>query len=153
MAKLIYIRVVRINASPHQLALGAAVGVWLGVFPTFGLAGFLAYLLAGPFRFNKAAAFAGAAVTNPLTSPVVWMISALVGGWLAGTDWHAVYELAKHERYLLAFGRLTVVYLVGNVPLATVAAAISYAVVYAGAKRRQEAKRRRRAAGGNYKRE
>lgn len=136
----------RIDATPHQVALGAAVGVWLGVFPTFGLAGPVAFLLAWLFRFNKAAALAGAAFTNPLTSPVVWGISAILGAWITGTDWHAVYEAAKHERFLLACGKLTMVYLIGNVPLATAAAALCYAVVYAGARRRQAVRRKRRLA-------
>lgn len=147
LAKLLYVRVVRINASPHQVATGVAVGVWLGVVPTFGLAGPVALLLAWLLRFNKAGALAGAMVMNPLTSPLFWGASAMAGAALTGADWHAIYGQVKNERYVFALSRTTYVYLAGNLVLATVVAALAYGLAYAAVKRRQTRRTARRAAG------
>jgi uncharacterized protein (DUF2062 family) len=144
LAKLIYTRVVRVNASPSQVAAGAAVGVWLGVFPTFGLAAPVGYALAWAFRFNKAAAVAGAAIMNPLTSPLFWAASAALGAALTGDDWRRVYGALRHERYLFAFSRTTLAYAAGNVVIATATAAVAFILVYFGVRRRLARRRARR---------
>ncbi len=146
---MLYVRVVRINASPHRVAAGVAVGVWLGVFPTFGLAGPAAYVLAWIFRFNKAGALAGAAIMNPLTSPLFWGASAMLGAAFAGTDWRDIYALIKGERYVWALSTTTYVYLVGNLIIATAAAALCYGAAYLAVRAREKrlrAKRERVAA-------
>ena len=54
--RFVYLRIVRANDSPPRVAAGVAIGVFLGIFPTFGLGLVLAYILAVIFRINKAAA-------------------------------------------------------------------------------------------------
>jgi hypothetical protein len=130
------------------VAFGVAVGVFLGVFPTFGLAFPLAYGLAWLFRFNKAAALAGAMVMNPLTSPAFWAASAAVGAALVGGDWHALYTGIRRERFVFAAGRLTYVYLVGNVVVATAAAAAAYGIAYLACRARDRRRAARRARPG-----
>jgi len=144
LAKLLYVRVVRVNASPHQVASGVAVGVWLGVFPTFGLAGPVAYVLAWIFRFNKAGALAGAAIMNPLTSPVFWAASAMLGAAFTGTDWRNVYGLVCNEKYVWALSRTTYAYFLGNSIIATAAAALSYAGAFAAVRARDKRRRAKR---------
>lgn len=146
LAKLLYVRVVRINASPHRVAAGVAVGVWLGVFPTFGLAAPAAYVLAWIFRFNKAGALAGAAVMNPLTSPFFWGASAMLGARFAGTDWRDIYALVRNEKYVWALSKTTYVYLMGNVIIATAAAALCYGAAYLAVRARDKRRRAKREA-------
>jgi uncharacterized protein (DUF2062 family) len=146
LARLLYVYVVRINASPHQVASGVAVGVWLGVFPTFFLAAPVAYVLAWVFRFNKAGALAGAAVMNPITSPFFWAASAMLGAAVTGTDWHAIYEQMRHERYVWALSRTTYIYFIGNIIMATAAAALAYAGAYFAVRGRERRRRAKRAA-------
>ena len=50
-----YRRVVALRATPHQIAMGAAVGVFLAFTPTFGLQMALAIVVAFVFRISKAA--------------------------------------------------------------------------------------------------
>jgi uncharacterized protein (DUF2062 family) len=45
-----------IKDTPHAIASGAAIGVFLGFTPLFGLKTLLALLLAALFRVNKIAA-------------------------------------------------------------------------------------------------
>ncbi len=146
LARLLYVRVVRVNASPHRVASGVAVGVWLGVFPTFGLAGPIAYVLAWVFRFNKAGALAGAAIMNPITAPLFWAASATLGARFAGTDWRAIYGLVRDEKYVWALSKTTYVYFLGNLIIATAAAAVCYAAAYLAVRAREKRRRARRAA-------
>jgi hypothetical protein len=135
---------VRVNASPHQVASGVAVGVWLGVFPTFGLAGPVAYVLAWIFRFNKAGALAGAAIMNPLTSPFFWAASAMLGAAFTGTDWHTVYGFIRSEKYVWALSQTTYAYLLGNFIIATAVAALCYIGAFAAVRAREKRRRAKR---------
>lgn len=144
LGRLLYVRVVRINASPHQVASGVAVGVWLGVFPTFGLAAPVAYVLAWVFRFNKAGALAGSAIMNPITSPFFWALSAMLGAAFTGTDWRLIYDQVRDEGYVWAFSRTTYMYLIGNLIIATAAAALCYVGAYFAVRARQRRRLARR---------
>jgi uncharacterized protein (DUF2062 family) len=81
-------RKVRINllkiyyarGSSHEIALGAAIGAFWGVFPTFGLSTLFSLLLYKIIRFNFLAAISGAFISNPLTSPFLLLLSYKVGG-------------------------------------------------------------------------
>src|SRR4030066_2169369 len=67
-------------------ALGFALGVFLGVFPTFGLGIPLALFLASIFRWNRVSAVLGSLVMNPLTTPFFWPLSGTLGAAIFGTD-------------------------------------------------------------------
>ncbi len=70
--------------TPHQLALAFGLGVALGVIP--GTGAIASAVVAALFRLNLPIMVAGALVTNPLTTPFVYVGSYLLGHWLLG-DW------------------------------------------------------------------
>jgi uncharacterized protein (DUF2062 family) len=74
------------RGSAHEIALGAAIGAFWGVFPTFGLSTILSLLLYKIIRFNFVAAISGAFISNPLTSPFLLIISYKVGSYFIKTD-------------------------------------------------------------------
>lgn len=78
-AKISISKIYYARGSAHEIALGAAIGAFWGVFPTFGLSTILSLLLYKFFRFNIVAAISGAFISNPLTSPFLLMISYKVG--------------------------------------------------------------------------
>ena len=80
------------RGSTHEIALGAAIGAFWGVFPTFGLSTVLSLLLYKIFRFNLPAALSAAFISNPLTSPFLLMISYQVGTLFIHTDFKFEYE-------------------------------------------------------------
>ena len=90
-----YIRLVRINDSPQKIAWGLAVGVFLGVFPTFGLGTVVALVLAIAFKFNKASAILGSLIMNPLTTPFFWTASSALGALLVNRDWHHTLKMVQ----------------------------------------------------------
>lgn len=79
-------RLLRVHATPHQIALGGALGVFAACTPFFGaqmlLAGGLAYMM----RVSVAAALLGTFVGNPLSWPAIWSASYVAGAWMLGLD-------------------------------------------------------------------
>ncbi|MFS8808493.1 DUF2062 domain-containing protein, partial [Synechococcus sp. R6-10] len=65
--RYLYLRLLRLQSSPKEIARGLAVGVFAGCFPIFGFQTLAALVLAVPFRGNKLAAAAGTWVSNPFT--------------------------------------------------------------------------------------
>ncbi len=85
-AKLSFFKIYYARGSAHEIALGAAIGAFWGVFPTFGLSTILSLLLYKFFRFNFVAAISGAFISNPLTSPFLLMLSYKVGSFFIKTN-------------------------------------------------------------------
>jgi uncharacterized protein (DUF2062 family) len=91
-AKISFLKIYYARGSAHEIALGAAIGAFWGVFPTFGLSTILSLLLYKIFRFNIVAAISGAFISNPLTSPFLLMISYKVGSYFIKTDIQFDYD-------------------------------------------------------------
>ena len=67
---------------PPKLALAFAMGILLGVLP--GTGAIVAAGAATVLRLNLPLAVAGAMITNPITSPLVYGGSYFLGRWLFG---------------------------------------------------------------------
>jgi uncharacterized protein (DUF2062 family) len=79
-------RVLRVRATPHEVALGCAVGVFAACTPFLGFQTLLAGLLAFLFRVSIPAALLGTFVGNPLSWPAIWSASYVAGAWVLGLD-------------------------------------------------------------------
>ncbi len=75
----IHKRILRISATPHEVALGVAVGVFLACSPFFGLHIILAIFFSWLLRANFAAAIIGTIFSNPLTFLLIVMADYKVG--------------------------------------------------------------------------
>jgi hypothetical protein len=73
-----------INDSPHKIAGGVALGMFLGIVPGEGVLTTLA--LASIFRLNRLSATAGVLATNMWTTFVILPIAAATGGFLFNTS-------------------------------------------------------------------
>jgi len=111
--KLLVVRFVRLRGQPEEVAKGVALGIFIGMTPTFGfqlaIALFFAYLL----RENRLAALIGVWVTNPLTAPVIYTIEYEMGRILLDMDrarlpleftWEAYSKLGWDIMYPLWVG-------------------------------------------------
>lgn len=123
--RYIYLRLVRVGGDPVHAGLGFALGVFLGVFPTFGLGIPVALLIASVLHWNRAAAVLGSLVMNPLTTPFFWSLSATIGGALFRAD---AKNVLKSGAKLSSFTEGALIYLAGNTIVALVAAVAAYFV-------------------------
>lgn len=116
-----YVRLMRINDSPEKVAGGLALGVAIGVLPSFGLGVIAALLIAGYLGLNRAAAVMGCIVMNPWTAPFFWGLSFLAGSLMLGNDlgetFRVIKELQVHGDLWssLIAKELLLPYLAGNI--------------------------------------
>ncbi len=61
-----YLRLMRLRKSPHEIALGLALGIFVGFLPIVPFQSVTVLILALIFRGSKIAAFAGTWISNPL---------------------------------------------------------------------------------------
>lgn len=77
-------RVLRLQGTPHAIALGVAAGVFISFTPLIGLHVTLALVLAWVTGGNLIAAVLGTFIGNPLTFPVIWASTFYLGNWVLG---------------------------------------------------------------------
>ena len=97
------LRLLRIQASPHSIALGCAVGVFAVFTPFLGLQMMLGAMLALALRGSVVASAVGSFAGNPLTYPVIWVSTFTVGNVFL--DNSASAEISKLSDGAEALGR------------------------------------------------
>lgn len=83
-------RFLRIRATPHALALGAAIGIFAAFSPALGVHFLLALALAFLFGGNLISAGLATAAANPLTFPLMIAGDYEVGKILLGRSGHTL---------------------------------------------------------------
>lgn len=78
--KNFFLKFFLINDSPHKVAAGAALGIFLGIIPGEGLTATL--VLSSIFRFNRLSAIGGVIVTNMWATFFVLPLATFVGAFL-----------------------------------------------------------------------
>ena len=73
------VRLSKKGLSPHEIALGVAVGIFVAFIPLFGTHTITAIVLASLLRVNTLIVLLGTQISNPLTLPFQLFISAEVG--------------------------------------------------------------------------
>ncbi len=84
--KLNFLRFIRLHGTPEEVAKGFALGIFIGMTPTFGVQMPIAFFCAWIFRENKLAALLGVWVTNPLTAPFIYASEYEIGRLLLGME-------------------------------------------------------------------
>ena len=159
-------RVLHVDDTPHRIALGVAIGIFVTWTPTIGLQMVLTIALATLLRANKFVGVPFVWISNPLTIMPVYGPSYLVGGLILGEDytWSRFLDALagatqltgswpqKVQAYWNAFWPIFPPLWIGSIVVALLLGAITYVVIrYAvvGYRKRRELRRlhRRRAAG------
>ncbi len=144
--RYIYLRLIRVGGDPVHIALGFSLGVFLGVFPTFGIGIPLSLLLASVFRWNRVSAVLGSLVMNPITTPLFWTLSGMLGAAIFRIDASKVMTSVRNGERLHSLTVGAGIYLVGNTIIALVSAVIAYflalRVVTVYREKRRERKRK-----------
>lgn len=79
-------RMLRVRATPHEIALGCAAGVFAACTPFLGFQMVLAFAIAALLRVSVPAALAATFVGNPISWPAIWSASYVAGAWMLGYD-------------------------------------------------------------------
>jgi len=79
-------QMLRVRATPHEIALGCAAGVFAACTPFLGFQMALAFALAALLRVSVPAALAATFVGNPISWPAIRTASYLAGAWVLGHD-------------------------------------------------------------------
>jgi uncharacterized protein (DUF2062 family) len=122
--KIHFLKIYNARGSIHEISLGAAIGAFWGVFPTFGLSTVLSILLYKIIRFNLPVAISAAIISNPLTTPFLYMISYKVGTYFIKTDIKFDLETWKDN-----ISKIGYVMLIGSTIVSTITALLVYYIV------------------------
>jgi uncharacterized protein (DUF2062 family) len=94
-------RVKTLQGDPHYIAVGMAIGVFIGITPTMPFHTVIAIALAFIFRGSKAAAALGVWFCNPVTAPFFYIGSFKAGMFILGHSapfdikYESILELVK----------------------------------------------------------
>lgn len=84
-AAYLWHRLRRLPDPPHRIARGVFVGTFVNFPPIFGIQMPAAVLLAWALRGNVLAAVLGTLLSNPITTPLIALVSLNLGHWILGT--------------------------------------------------------------------
>ena len=81
-----YERFLRIRGNPHEIAMGFALGLFIGMSPFMGIHMAIAIFLAAVLKYNKFAAGIAVWISNPVTAPVLYGMTYYVGAKFIGLE-------------------------------------------------------------------
>ncbi|KIH75817.1 hypothetical protein SAMN05660860_02958 [Geoalkalibacter ferrihydriticus] len=126
--KLNFIRLLRARGTADEIAKGLALGVFIGMTPTFGVQMIIAVFVAILLRENKIAAAAGVWVTNPFTAPFIYALGYETGRLLLGMDRVALVREFNYEAVKRFGWDLFLPLTVGGIVLGVLCGVITYAL-------------------------
>ncbi len=119
--------VLKIKTTPHEIAIGFALGALIAILPTFGLGIFIGLGLVLIFnRISKISMMVAFAVFNPVVLIFTYAASISIGKILFSS--HPLITLGP--QYLNQISSFAMIFLFGNFILAGSIFLISYAVVF-----------------------
>lgn len=80
--KFLKYRVLHIDDTPHRIALGLAIGIFVTWTPTLGFQMALTVMLAALCRANKLVGIPFVWISNPLTAVPLYGLNYLIGAWV-----------------------------------------------------------------------
>ncbi|WP_336276293.1 DUF2062 domain-containing protein [Bartonella sp. CB178] len=167
--RYMYKRILRISSTPHKVALGFSIGIFLACSPFFGVHMILAVFFSWMLRGNFAAAIFGTVFSNPLTFLFIVTVDYKIG-YLCLSFFSDVSEISLSQVralfYGLTFSNVSILFrdawnsimmpmILGGTILGFILGSFSYVGVYRAItrfqkKRRQKIMKRRRLLQENW---
>lgn len=126
--KLNLIRLIRLRATPNDIAKGMALGLFIGMTPTFGVQMIIVLALAVLLRENKIAALLGVWVTNPVTAPVIYGLEYEIGRALLNMPRPDIVFQFDYESLVKLGWQLVAPLCLGSLIFGIVVSAVGYSV-------------------------
>lgn len=127
-AKLNLVRFVRLRGTPDEIAKGTALGIFIGMTPTFGFQMLIAIFFAWILKENRLAAALGVWVTNPLTAPFIYALEYESGRFLLGMPRIAFPDELSYVAMTAVGWDLLLPLMFGSLIYAVVSGALTYAI-------------------------
>lgn len=105
LLKLFFLRMLRhSHNSPHEIAMGISVGLFIGLGPTFGFQLIPTLFFCYFFKFNKVSGTVGVFITNPFTVIPIYLFNYWLGSLFFSNDINASEILREatqkeHEKF------------------------------------------------------
>ena len=133
----VYKRFIRIRGNPREVALGFALGIFVGMTPTMGVQTPIAIFFAALCGWSKLSAAIGVWISNPLTAPVIYGVTYITGAKMMhlapvfklplSPTWSTLKAMLMKAPQ--ALGAMTVGGVVIGLPLAVLAYYLAYGAV------------------------
>jgi uncharacterized protein len=137
IVRQLYERFIMIRGEPRAVALGFALGIFIGMTPTVGVQMPIAIFIAALFKWSKLSAAIGVWISNPLTVPIIYGITYITGAKLLSLDpmfnmplsptWSTLKLMLQKAPQ--ALGAMAVGGALLGLPLAIISYYLSYAAV------------------------
>ena len=137
IVRRLYERFIRIRGEPREVALGFALGIFVGMTPTIGVQTPIAIFLAALFKWSKLSSAIGVWISNPLTAPILYGVTYITGAKILSLE--PVFSMplsptwstfkAMLQKAPQAFGAMTVGGALLGIPLAIVSYYLAYVAV------------------------
>lgn len=144
-----YERFLRIRGQPREIALGFALGLFVGMTPFMGVQTVIAVPLAALLKWNKISAAVAVWFTNAATAPFIYSVTYIVGARIAGIkkafSWSDIESFSAVYRLILNTPEIIWAMVIGGAILGLPLAIAGYYVALFVVVRYQQKKRIKRA--------
>lgn len=131
----LYKRFISIKGTPHQIAIGLALGLFIGFTPTMGFQIILAVFIAALLKWNKISAAIGVQITNPITAPAIYGFTYFIGAKLMGLQkvfvWKEAFDSSKIIEMLEKMPQIFTALTIGGILIGIPVAAAGYYICFA----------------------
>lgn len=127
------IRLAKKGLTPDEIAVGVAIGIFIGFIPLIGVHTLMAFALAYFLRLNTFLVLLGTQISNPVSFPFQIFLSAEIGSLLLNgklLDIKFSKDISYLEHYILPI-------IVGSLVLGILASLFSYMSLKSFLKRRK----------------
>lgn len=127
-------RFLKIRGQPREIALGFALGLFVGMTPFIGLHTVIAVPLAALLKWNKISAAVAVWFTNAATAPFIYSFTYIVGARLAGVkkvfSWEDIESFSAVYRLILKTPEMIWAMVLGGVILGLPLAVAGYYLAF-----------------------
>lgn len=138
----VFERFIKLHGHPREIALGFALGIFVGMTPTYGFQIAIGVFFAALFKWNKLSAAIGVWITNPVTAPFIYGSTYYLGAHILGIDTSFSAESMFSVSFVTEFIKNTplifTALMMGGIIVGVPLAVISYFGSYALLQRYQE---------------
>lgn len=107
----IYERFIKLKGAPREIALGFALGLFIGMSPFFGMHIAISIIFASILGWSKIAAAVGVNITNVVTAPLIYPFTYWIGtkitgftrnvNWPTSPDFDGFLQLVKESPLII----------------------------------------------------